>query len=246
MNHTELLEKKTLSRKKLMNKVFVYSMAFLMVLLIVSIVISAWFILWESKGTVFEFSAVCLMTLWLALVIGYYAWAIYFYNINLGLTDQDWAEVRAQKKIDPASVDERDTNPNKEQTLGLPPGTVRGTLTLTLMVASIAIAIAYMGEESSLRNDEFFIDNFDFFKQAFLMMIAFYFGSKSLEYISKNGKTGAELTERDLGVKPSGMTAENIDLTVENIDAENVDIDADIEGQVNASDSDFNKTGSVG
>jgi hypothetical protein len=250
MNQAELLEKKTMKRKTLMNRVFVWAMAFLMLLLVASIVISGYFILRNygeegSGGTIFEFSAVCLMTLWIALVIGYYAWAIYFYNINLGLTDQDWAEVRAQKKIDP-TVEEREVNPNKEQTLGLPPGTVRGTLTLTLMVASISIAIAYMGEESSLRNDQFFIDNFDFFKQAFLMMIAFYFGSKSLEYISKTGKIGKEITEADLGLKPKGMTAENMDITVENIDAENVDIDADLEGSVNQPDSDFNKEGSVG
>jgi len=245
MNQAELSEKKTLKRKKVMNRVFVGSMAFLMLLLVISIVIAGIYILKDNGGTIFEFSAVCLMTLWIALVIGYYAWAIYFYNINLGLTDQDWAEIRAQKKIDP-TIEERDVNPNKEQTLGLPPGTVRGTLTLTLLIASISIAIAYMGEESSLRNDEFFIDNFDFFKQAFLMMIAFYFGSKSLEYISKTGKTGEEITERDLGVQTKGMQAENVDVTVENFDADHVDIDADLEGMSGPADSDFNKEGSVG
>jgi hypothetical protein len=247
MNNTELLEKKTLGKKKLMNRIFVYSIALLLIMLVASVVIVGYFILTDEGGTVFEFSAVCLLTLWIALVIGYYAWAIYFYNINLGLTDQDWAEVRAQRKIDPASVDERDSNPNKEQTLGLPPGTVRGTLTLTLLIGSIAIAIAYMGENSSLRNDVFFIDNFDFFKQAFLMMIAFYFGSKSLEYISKTSKEKEiEVTKQTKIQAEAAAAPENVEVNVENIDTDTVEFDSEFDGDILQNNSGFDKEDSVG
>jgi len=39
-----------------------------------------------------------------------------------------------------------------------------------------------------VKDNETFIDNFDFFKNAFLMMIAFYFGQKSLETLLSNQK----------------------------------------------------------
>lgn len=231
--------------KKFMNRLFMACIGLLIVLLVLSLIYAGYKILEQEGGTVFEFSAVCIMTLWIALIIGYYAWAIYFYNINLGLTNQDWADIRIKKSIDP-TFEERDQNPNREHTLGLPPGTVRGTLTLTLMIAAVALTIAYMGESNSLDNNQFFIDNFDFFKQAFLMMIAFYFGSKSLEYITKNGKTSEDPIENGIAERPKGKMADNIDVTVENIDTDTVDFADDFEGDLNYSDSDFNKEGSVG
>lgn len=183
----ENLEKAFKNRKKL-NHLFIYSIGTLLLLLITSLIFAGYYILCKEYGTVFEFVAICILILWIGLLISYYAWAIYFYNINLGLTDLDWADIRLKNENDPASIEMRMDNPNQSQSLGLPPGTIRGTLTLTLMVAALAMSIAYLGEGSSLRKDEFFIDNFDFFKKAFLMMIAFYFGSKSLEYLSEEGK----------------------------------------------------------
>lgn len=180
--------KKAFNNRKWLNRLFICSIGTLLLLLITALLFAGYYILCKELGTVFEFVAISILILWIGLLISYYAWAIYFYNINLGLTELDWADLRVKKENDPASTEIRMDNPNQSQSLGLPPGTIRGTLTLTLMVAALAMSIAYLGENSSLRKDEFFIDNFDFFKKAFLMMIAFYFGSKSLEYLSEEGK----------------------------------------------------------
>lgn len=188
---------KAFKNRKKLNRLFIYSIGTLLTLLIISLTCAGYYILCKELGTVFEFVAISILILWIGLLISYYAWAIYFYNINLGLTELDWADIRLKNENDPASVEMRMDNPNQSQSLGLPPGTIRGTLTLTLMVAALAMSIAYLGEGSSLRKDEFFIDNFDFFKKAFLMMIAFYFGSKSLEYLSEEGKKKNQTTKTD-------------------------------------------------
>jgi hypothetical protein len=245
MNENEI-KQEVLSEKKSMNRLFIFCIALALILLVASLVFAGIHIMVKNGGTIFHFSAICIMTLWVALLIGYYAWAIYFYNINLGLTNEDWAEARIQKRIDP-SYEERSENPNKEYTLGLPPGTVRGTLTLTLMVAALALTIAYMGEGNSLDNNQFFIDNFDFFKQAFLMMIAFYFGSKSLEYISKTSREKeVEVTKQTKLRAEASAAPENIDVNVENIDTETVEFDSEFEGDIFQKESEFDKEGSVG
>jgi hypothetical protein len=41
---------------------------------------------------------------------------------------------------------------------------------------------------SEIKENSFIVDNFDFIKTAFLMMIAFYFGHKSLELIGYKSK----------------------------------------------------------
>lgn len=245
MNEIEI-KREVKSEKKSMNRLFIFCIAAAVVLLVTSLVFAGIHIMTKEGGTIFHFSAVCIMTVWIAMLIGYYAWAIYFYNINLGLTNEDWAEARIQKEINP-TYEERSENPNKEHTLGLPPGTVRGTLTLTLMVAALALTIAYMGEGNSLENNQFFIDNFDFFKQAFLMMIAFYFGSKSLEYISKTSKEKeVEVTKQTKFKAEAASSPENVDVNVENIDTETVEFDSEIDGDVFMPDSEFDKDGSVG
>jgi hypothetical protein len=81
-------------------------------------------------------------------------------------------------------------NPFYDQTLGLPPGTVRGTIALTLLVCGVAFVIAALNMKNSVAENTVLVDNFDFFKKAFLMMIAFYFGTKSLEILQ--GKEGKE------------------------------------------------------
>ncbi|MEO1051993.1 MAG: hypothetical protein AAFX87_15280 [Bacteroidota bacterium] len=133
--------------------------------------------------------AIAIMVSWVIVLIIYYIWAIYFYNVNMGWTDSDWETVEERKKRDPdGNHDEPMENPHGDQTLGLPPGTVRGTLALSLMVGALAMAIASMAMPETLKENEFFIDNFEFFKTAFLMMIAFYFGNKSLEYLQNRPK----------------------------------------------------------
>lgn len=134
------------------------------------------------KLNLYSIMAISLIILWIAVLIAYYAWAIYFYNINLGLTDSDWEKIEVSRTTDCPMAD-REDNPNALESLGLPPGTVRGTIALTMLIGALAMTLVLFGEGNRLKENEIFIDNFDFFKTAFLMMIAFYFGQKSLEYL---------------------------------------------------------------
>jgi hypothetical protein len=126
---------------------------------------------------------------WFVLLICYYAWALFFYNVGLGWSDDKWNRFRVQSE-DPTTVQQaRNKNPHDEETLGLPPGTVRGTIALTLLVGALALTIASFGMDSYSKGNTVLIDNFDFYKQAFLMMIAFYFGAKSLEILQNRSET---------------------------------------------------------
>jgi len=134
------------------------------------------------KLNLYSVMAISIIILWIAVLIAYYAWAIYFYNINLGLTDSDWEKIEVSRTTDSPMAD-REDNPNALESLGLPPGTVRGTIALTMLVGALAMTLVLFGEGNRIKDNEIFVDNFDFFKTAFLMMIAFYFGQKSLEYL---------------------------------------------------------------
>lgn len=143
---------------------------------------------------VYNLTAMALLLIWFGVLVAYYAWAIYFYNINLGLTNEDWAEIREKKAYMPeGTVKEPEENPNNGQTLGLPTGTVRGTVALTLLVGGMALTIVAVGMKKEFTENSFFIDHFDFFKTAFLMMIAFYFGNKSLEMIGYKSKPNTQI-----------------------------------------------------
>ena len=143
----------------------------------------------DSNVTVTQMVAMQLVLIWFGILFGYYAWAVYFYSINFGLTNQDWDEIR-KKKAAGLEVEEPSENPNSEQTLGLPKGTVRGSLALTLMVGALSLVIFAFGQDPDISESTFIVDYFDFFKTAFLMMIAFYFGNKSLESIGYKSKDG--------------------------------------------------------
>lgn len=142
-----------------------------------------------AKLSLYSIMGISLIILWIVVLIAYFAWAIYFYNINLGLTDSDWEKIEASKATD-SPIEDREINPHGLESLGLPPGTVRGTIALTMLVGALAMVLVLFGEGIKLKDNEIFIDNFDFFKTAFLMMIAFYFGQKSLEYLLPNKEKG--------------------------------------------------------
>ena len=103
-------------------------------------------------------------------------------NTDALLYDEDWQKIENNNDGSNANTGP-DSNPNSDQSLGLPTGTVRAIIALTLLVAVLALAIVYFGNDRSVKENEIFIDSLDFFKTAFLMMIAFYFGSKSLEFL---------------------------------------------------------------
>ena len=171
--------------KRFLNRLFVWAMCMLELILLAVIGFIVYKLFNLEKGeTVFEFIALGLLILWFGILVAYYAWAVYFYNLNLGQTNEDWLRIKEKVKYDPdAEKDIPVKNPNDGETLGLPKGTVRGSLALTLMVGGLAMTIIAIGMENKLSENEFLVDNFDFFKTAFLMMIAFYFGNKSLELI---------------------------------------------------------------
>jgi hypothetical protein len=149
--------------------------------------------------------AITIIISWLVILVGYYSWAIYFYNINLGWSDERW---NRQHKLqsETGSTEEHDRNPHSEETLGLPPGTVRGTIALTLLMVGSALAIASFGFDRHVKPNSEFIDNFEFMKTAFLMMIAFYFGTKALDVFkpatNRNQNTVGFPTTGDLSNQP--------------------------------------------
>lgn len=130
---------------------------------------------------------VIVMIIWFVLVIGYYTWAIWFYNVNLGYTAKEWREIEKRvqsaqdRKARGEAYEESDLlmpfdNPYKDETLGLPPGAVRSTLALSLTLAALVMLgiVCYAPEGST------FVQRFQYFITAFEMMIAFYFGSRAL------------------------------------------------------------------
>jgi len=170
--------------KRRMNRLFIGCIGLVELLLFILIAIITWKA-FESNNEnfIYKMISINIILLWIGVLIGYYSWVIYFFNINFGLTNQDWAEIR-EKTRSGEPVEYPTKNPHFEQTLGLPEGTVRGTLALSLAVGALAMLVASLGIDNTMSANELFIDTFDFFKTAFLMMIAFYFGNKSLQYLN--------------------------------------------------------------
>ena len=194
---------KSIKDKRFLNWLFIGLMA-LIELIILGVIVYIMARLIKGPGDeLYNLIAMGVLLLWFGILIGYYAWAVYFYNINFGLTNEDWAEIRERKRFDPEGVETPDKNPNEEETFGLPVGTVRGSLALTLMVGGISMTIAGFGMENMVAENAFLVDNFDFFKTAFLMMIAFYFGNKSLEMM---GYKSSKTIGRNSGASEDGKT----------------------------------------
>ena len=180
---------RSINNKKFLNRLFIGLMSLIELIILGAIVyIVIQFIVGPGEE-IYNLIALGILLIWFGVLVAYYAWAIFFYNINLGLTNEDWAEIRDRRQYSPEGAQDVPTeNPNINETLGLPTGTVRGTLALTLMIGGLAMTIAALGMENFMKENTFLVDNFDFFKTAFLMMIAFYFGSKSLEMIGYKSK----------------------------------------------------------
>ncbi len=191
---------KSIKDKQFLNKLFVGLMCLLELIILGAIVHIIIQFIKDPDDDLYNLTALGILLLWFGILVAYYAWAVYFYNINLGLTNEDWAEIREIRKHSPeGAADAPRENPNINETLGLPTGTVRGSLALSLMVSALAMTIAALGMPSVIKENSFIVDNFDFIKTAFLMMIAFYFGNKSLELIGYKSKhiheAGNETTE---------------------------------------------------
>lgn len=190
-------------------------------IIVIMIIIGIWGA-YALSDTAYRAVALVIMVLWACVFLGYFVWAVYFYNVNLGLTQEEWNRIDESKRKKAAGEhyleadikEEPKYNPYDDQTFGLPPGTVRGMIAFTLLFGGISTLIMSIGTKDCLECQSTFRDQFDFFKNAFLMMIAFYFGSRSLEILSdkSTGKrlednTGAEPEEPE----PTGLPANDPD-----------------------------------
>lgn len=151
------------------------------------------------EGELYKGLAILIIFTWSTIFIRYFSWAIYFYNINYGWTDRDWTNYfkAVKRKKDGEYVLKEELNAPKfnlyrSQSFGLPTGTVRGMIALTLLFGALSMLIASFGKDGNIASDSFFWDHFEFFKTAFLMMIAFYFGDKSLKYLQNRSNAARE------------------------------------------------------
>lgn len=185
---------------------FRITLAIEIILGILLIGLLVYFVMGKTTLDIYSTIGIGLIIVWIGILVVYYSWAIYFYNVNLGLTDNDWEKIEDSGNTDP-SVKNRLVNPEKGESLGLPAGTIRGTIALTVLVGGLALFIASLGRNNILKENQVLVDFFDFFKNAFLMMIAFYFGAKSLELmVSPKAKTEPKAgVDPDTG-NPDGKT----------------------------------------
>ncbi len=154
----------------------------------------------NSEGQVYKAIGFGMIMIWLCIFICYFIWAIFFYNINKGFSLEKRKRV-AEAKLNRSKgqpyreedIDDDAENPYKDETFGFPGGTVRGMIAFTLLYGALALVIVSFGLKNNTAADSLIVDQLDFFKKAFLMMIAFYFGSHSLKYLypenSKDDRT---------------------------------------------------------
>jgi len=76
-------------------------------------------------------------------------------------------------------------NPYKDETLGMPPGTLRGVLTLTILVVVIILVCLSMLVEPIK-------GGYDEMITAFEIVLAFYFGGRIVNSVSKSDKEKAK------------------------------------------------------
>lgn len=149
-------------------------------------------LIFMTTGNAFQAIAIMFFLVWMIVFLRYFVWSVYHYNVNYGITSNDWekiAEARERKRkgeeVEDVEIEEPAYNPFRSQTFGLPTGTVRGMIAFTLLFGSVTILMASMGMTEGQLQNSLIRDQFEFFKTAFLMMIAFYFGDKSLRYLQQ-------------------------------------------------------------
>ena len=136
-----------------------------------------------------------MLLLWLVGSFALILFGLYYFNFTAGLGRKKYHELmRLIDEDDTIPFDEKANrypqNPHREETLGLPKGTVRGFLTITLLIANCLILyIIHYAPPSAL-----YEGRLEYIKTAFLMMIAFYFGSKAVDALQVR-----EETRRTLG-----------------------------------------------
>lgn len=147
--------------------------------------------------SIYQVVSIILVLGWVALLIGYFAWCTHFYNYNFGRSEAFWSKFVARVKAAEAEgKTENDVydelaaprqNPYADQTFGIPPGTVRGSLALTIVVGGLSLLISFFSSDGfrEVPAGSILEDYFAFFKDAFLMVVAFYFGTRALDIMEK-------------------------------------------------------------
>ena len=150
------------------------------------------FFVYVEHDNLFQAVGLATVVIWIAAFLIYFMWSVYHYNINYGLTDQDWQRIYDAKDrysegmpVKRSEMETPEYNPYRSQTFGLPPGTVRGMIAFTLLMGGMSLLIVSYGSQYSGGEIALLRQQFEFFETAFLMMIAFYFGDKSLKYLQK-------------------------------------------------------------
>jgi hypothetical protein len=161
--------------------------------------------IYNEAGTLYVYQTlgVVVLILWGVVFLSYFIWAIYFYNVNYGLPEEEWDKINDEKKklanglpyTQEILDDEPKYNPYQDQTFGLPPGTVRGMIAFTLLFGALCILFVRIGVKNEIDAGTVVWDQHEFFNNAFLMMIAFYFGSRSLEILTDKKKKATENTD---------------------------------------------------
>ncbi|MGF1636973.1 MAG: N-acetylmuramidase domain-containing protein [Cyclobacteriaceae bacterium] len=221
-------KKKLMYTNKYHDVFFKGTIIFAVTLAILSFVYS--FFIYVDGDDLFALIGLLLIVIWICVFMIYFVWAVYHYNINYGITDEEWETIFQSKNearefgIDAAAsnIEEPLHNPYRSQTFGLPPGTVRGMIALTLLIGGVSLLIASFGANSQSGSElALRAQQFEFFETAFLMMIAFYFGDRSLKYIrrrwEKPENTTTHLTKA--GEKTDPVTPSFID----DVDADDQD-----------------------
>ncbi|EON77111.1 Putative phage-encoded peptidoglycan binding protein [Lunatimonas lonarensis] len=155
-------------------------------------ILGSFFVYIEHRN-LFQAVGLAAAVIWIAVFLVYFMWSVYFYNINYGITDDDWERIyeQAERKRAGLFITENEQieapkyNPYRSQTFGLPPGTVRGMIAFTLLMGGMSLLITSFGSGYTGVDLVLLRQQFEFFETAFLMMIAFYFGDRSLKYISR-------------------------------------------------------------
>ncbi|GGF30683.1 N-acetylmuramidase domain-containing protein [Echinicola rosea] len=213
-------EKRRIYRNKYHDVFFKGTVIFAILLAVLGVVYG--FISYLEGGNPYRIVGLLITVIWIAVFMIYFVWSVYFYNINYGLTDEEWEKIAKAKEMSAYGLQEVEAgiaeplyNPYRSQTFGLPPGTVRGMIAFTLLIGGMSLLISSYGmdyvsnAEMALRAKQF-----EFFETAFLMMIAFYFGDRSLKYLRDrwNAPSKADKQdERDTTAKSNApMTASSV------------------------------------
>lgn len=167
----------------------------------------------NSTGQIYNAIGFGMIMIWVCIFICYFIWAVFFYNVNKGMNAEKRKRVeeaklsKAQgKPYQLEDAEENQENPYRDETFGFPRGTVRGMIAFTLLYGAIALLIVSFGMKGELQNSNLYASEIDFFKKAFLMMIAFYFGSHSLKYIyPTNSENSGSTTNQQVNQNNAGV-----------------------------------------